>query len=234
MKGLKTTRWLLLILIIASFAMTGLFFPPTPKKNSNLKEAVVTNNGTPIVAQPIGGSAKTLQFVQLSLITVTPGAVTATPTTISTPTPTPGSSTVDTDSDGYLANVDCDDNDPNVHPNQTQFFDHPRSNGSWDYDCSGITEHSAVSTSTNAHVLLSSQVSCCAVAHSAGAFCSASADLHYSTTLGPLPNDATCGNYIYVAQNPVSTAYSTTTCSPGTNLGYAYDGGSTGVLDKCK
>ncbi len=57
---------------------------------------------------------------------------------------------VDEDMDGYppaaggvnkcqpnarLASVDCDDNNQNVYPGQTRYFDIPRSNGSFDYNC---------------------------------------------------------------------------------------------------
>lgn len=34
--------------------------------------------------------------------------------------------------------LDCDDNDPDVHPGQTRFFTVPRADGSFDYDCDGI------------------------------------------------------------------------------------------------
>jgi hypothetical protein len=39
---------------------------------------------------------------------------------------------------GYVRNqVDCDDQNPKVHPFQTQYFTTPRANGSFDYDCDG-------------------------------------------------------------------------------------------------
>lgn len=56
-------------------------------------------------------------------------------------------STIDNDGDNYCetppctnassAEADCDDNDPDVHPNQLQYFVTPRADGSYDYDCSG-------------------------------------------------------------------------------------------------
>jgi hypothetical protein len=42
---------------------------------------------------------------------------------------------------GHVANAtDCDDNDPQVHPGQLEWFALPRANGSFDYDCSGAEE----------------------------------------------------------------------------------------------
>lgn len=40
------------------------------------------------------------------------------------------------DSKGAL--LDCDDSDPDVHPEQTKYFSVARANGSFDYDCDGI------------------------------------------------------------------------------------------------
>ena len=55
----------------------------------------------------------------------------------------------DVDEDGFQPNIDrcdnsdgidCDDNDERANPDQTEFFDFPRENGSYDWDCDGIQE----------------------------------------------------------------------------------------------
>lgn len=51
----------------------------------------------------------------------------------------------DTDHDGHLARgtcggEDCDDGDPEIFPEQPDYFAEPRDNGSYDYDCSGHPE----------------------------------------------------------------------------------------------
>jgi hypothetical protein len=63
------------------------------------------------------------------------------------PEPEPGPTCVDGDGDGYdgltdtcASGTDCDDGDADVHPGQTNFFDTPRGDGSFDYDCSGNDE----------------------------------------------------------------------------------------------
>jgi Notch-like protein len=44
----------------------------------------------------------------------------------------------DSDADGYTADVDCDDSNPDVFPGQTAYFTYDRGDGSFDYDCDGI------------------------------------------------------------------------------------------------
>lgn len=44
------------------------------------------------------------------------------------------------DSEGMCGGLDCDDNDPLVWEGQPEHFDTPRSDGSYDYDCSGVEE----------------------------------------------------------------------------------------------
>jgi len=50
----------------------------------------------------------------------------------------------DYDGDGFKAakcgGPDCCDSDPNVRPNQAEFFDVPSACGTWDYNCSGEVE----------------------------------------------------------------------------------------------
>ena len=42
---------------------------------------------------------------------------------------------------GYVANPDdCDDDDVDVNPGQTDFFEQPSVNGDWDYNCDGSDE----------------------------------------------------------------------------------------------
>jgi hypothetical protein len=46
----------------------------------------------------------------------------------------------DSDLDGVDCPADCDDADSRVYPLQPTFFETPRANGSWDFDCDGIEE----------------------------------------------------------------------------------------------
>jgi hypothetical protein len=51
----------------------------------------------------------------------------------------------DTDHDDHLARgecggEDCDDTDPEIFPEQPEYFAEPRDNGTYDYDCSGHPE----------------------------------------------------------------------------------------------
>lgn len=56
-----------------------------------------------------------------------------------------GSSLCDEDDDKHPAAAcggdDCDDHDPLVHPQQTDWFETERASGGFDYDCSKVEEH---------------------------------------------------------------------------------------------
>jgi hypothetical protein len=63
-----------------------------------------------------------------------------------------GGCTCDCDGDSHLkkggscGGDDCDDNDANVFPGQTSYFDQPAKNGGFDYDCSGSAEQESSQT----------------------------------------------------------------------------------------
>ncbi len=64
------------------------------------------------------------------------------------PPPDAGPLCLDDDHDGYLVHgvpdadcegpLDCDDQDEDAHPGQTEWFTEPRVSGGFDYDCDGV------------------------------------------------------------------------------------------------
>ena len=54
----------------------------------------------------------------------------------------------DGDSDGVSCELDCDDEDPDVYPGQTAYFEVARADGTFDYDCDGLEtlQHDALTT----------------------------------------------------------------------------------------
>ena len=116
----KSLFWIIMVIVIASLGVSGVIFTPDIPERTRAKQAVFNVpalNGTPIVAQPVGGGKKSLQILKLNLVTITPGAgPTGVPSGTPPPTPNPTipPSTTDRDGDGYLSNVDCDDNNPTV------------------------------------------------------------------------------------------------------------------------